>query len=84
VPRPVVLDWEVVEACRLDSKAGTAIVLLNWTDDPLAALTVTVPGGAEFTRVSTARRVKVQSSRQGNQLRVTLPLEHVDVLLLEP
>src|SRR5262249_34462905 len=46
-PRSVVLrrggqDAEVVEACRLQSKAGIAVVLLNWTDEPIHDLEVTV------------------------------------------
>ena len=55
-PRSVQVDQPGVEALRLRSAAGVAVVLLNWTDQPIAALTVTVrgagQGGVRFSQVS--------------------------------
>ncbi len=81
-PRPVLVDREGVEACRLDSAAGTAIVLLNWTDVPIESLTVTLPEGGPES-VTSARRSPVRAEKRGAALRITLPLRDVDVLLIE-
>jgi hypothetical protein len=82
-PQPVSLSQQVVEADRLQSDKGIAITLLNWTDQPIASLTVTVPNVGPFTTVCTANGVPVQTQLNGNTMQITLPLDHVDVLLLQ-
>jgi hypothetical protein len=81
-PKPVTLSQEVVEADRLDSRDGIAIVLLNWTDQPIRSLTITVPNVGAFHRVRSAQGVPVQVKVHGHDLEITLSLDHVDVLLI--
>jgi hypothetical protein len=82
-PRPVRLSLEVVEACRLQSDRGIAVVLLNWADEPIDRLTVTVPRAGGFRNITSLERGPVEAAREGDGVRVTLPLDHVDVLLIE-
>jgi hypothetical protein len=88
-PKPVILDHELVEACRLDSTNGIAIVLLNWDSKPIndndklkVALKTSFSNAvdiksAQYTRIS---------SIQNNQgvLEFTLDkLEYADILTIE-
>jgi hypothetical protein len=84
VTPPVTVNLPVIEASRLDSPQGSAIVLLNWTDTPQKQISVTIHDAARYTRVSSAQGIPVQSERDGQNLRVTLPLDYADVLLLKP
>jgi Ca2+-binding RTX toxin-like protein len=59
-------------------------VLLNWTDQPISSLTVTVPNAAPFFKVTTAQGATVQTHIHGNSIDITLLLDHVDVLMLDP
>jgi hypothetical protein len=85
----VQLNHEVVEACRLQSKAGIAVVLLNWTDTPIEDLEVTVTDVgdihvADFPKVSSAQGVPVSTRVvPGKPITITMPLKNVDVLLFE-
>ena len=80
----VQLSHEVVEACRLESEAGVAIVLLNWSDEPIANLQVSVDVSQPLTHVSTASGARVSAMFRLDKLTVTLPLEHVEIVMLEP
>jgi hypothetical protein len=82
-PRPVTVSQPVVEADRLQSDKGIAITLLNWSGQPISSLTVTIPNAGNFTIVCTAQGVPVQTQVNGTTLQVTLPLDHVDVLMLQ-
>jgi hypothetical protein len=92
-PRSVVLrrggqDAEVVEACRLQSEAGIAVVLLNWTDEPVHDLEVTVTDVgdvrvAAFPIVSSAQGVPVSVVPGKSPITIKMPLKDVDVLLFE-
>ena len=87
--RPVILDRPIVEALRLDTQPGdtergTAVVLLNWTDDPIDKLGITVPDlPAIATVTSTATGGPVRFEYQAPTLRLSVPLAHVDVLLID-
>ncbi|GIJ43370.1 hypothetical protein Val02_02560 [Virgisporangium aliadipatigenens] len=81
--KPAHLSHEPVEVCRLDSDRGTALVLLNWSAEPISELSVVLCEGRRWRNVHSARRVPVELSRSGNHLTVRMPLEHTDVLLLE-
>jgi hypothetical protein len=81
--KPVTVSQQVVEADRLQSDQGIAITLLNWTGQPISNLTVTVPNVGPFTTVWTANGVPVHTELDGDTMQVTLPLDHVDVLLLQ-
>lgn len=73
----------VVEAARLDSNAGTAVTVLNWTGRPVSQLAVTVKDAGTVRNVRLAGGGRVTFIRQGADLRATFALQHVDVLLLE-
>jgi hypothetical protein len=82
-PQPVRLSQEVVEACRLQSDKGIAVVLLNWTDEPIEHLEVTVPDVGCFHNVSSAMGVPLASTPSAQSIQVRMPLKDVDVLLIE-
>ncbi|MDF2440863.1 MAG: hypothetical protein JWN98_1847, partial [Abditibacteriota bacterium] len=82
VPKPLDVSVPVVEAARLDSAAGSAITLLNWTDRPLDAVTVTVRNAGAVRSVGSAESGALEFTREGESIRVTLPLRDVDVLML--
>ncbi|MBI3557417.1 MAG: hypothetical protein HY074_14225 [Deltaproteobacteria bacterium] len=86
-PRSVVASQPLVEALRLDSTAGTAIVLLNWAGKPLSGLTFTLSKGTKLVR---ARSIELGVNNSlstklvGQNLQVSLPsLKTVDVLLFD-
>jgi hypothetical protein len=80
--RWVHIDQPGVEACLLESDAGVAITLLNWTGQPLDSIRVALPGGERFRTARAARAGAVQF-HAGDTSSVTMPLGTVDVLLLE-
>jgi hypothetical protein len=82
VPKPVDVNVPVVEAARLDSSQGSAITLLNWTDQPLDAVTITVRNAGAVRSVGSAETGSLNFTREGESIRVTLPLRDVDVLML--
>jgi Beta-galactosidase trimerisation domain len=83
-PRPVTLSHEVFEACRLESSEGIAIVLLNWTGEPIPALTVTVPEiGTFINTVKLADGTIVNHSISGTTLTAIVSMQYVDVLMIE-
>ena len=81
-PRPVLVNVEGVEACLLESPTGTAIVLLNWTDEPIPNFEVTLPG-SKAQKVSSSEGAAVKTVASGNALKMSLPLKSVDVLMIE-
>jgi hypothetical protein len=84
-PRNVLLSHGAVEARRLQSDAGIAVVLFNWTGAPLLEITAIVRDARPFPRVTSLRRGPLLGQPvDGANLRVTLPLDNVDVLLFEP
>lgn len=82
-PRVVTTDVPGVEACRVESEKGIAIVLLNWTDQPISNLTVTVPRNGEFRKVSSIEGSALKTAASGNGLTISLSLKNVDVLMVE-
>ena len=83
-PKDVSVDRDLVEACRLNSSDGIAIVLLNWSDEPIERLSVEVQGAGRFRRATTAQRVSLTVRTRGSDVIVEMPLRYVDVLMLEP
>jgi hypothetical protein len=84
-PRSVQLSHSAVEARRLQSDAGIAVVLFNWTGAPLPEITAVVRDARPFPRVTSLRHGPLLGQAvDGANLRVTLPLDNVDVLLFEP
>lgn len=82
-PRPVLVSREGVEACLLQSEKGLAVVLLNWTDEPIENLSVTIPGGAKWKKVSSIENSAMKTTRENDDLKIAMPLKSVDVLMIE-
>jgi hypothetical protein len=83
-PRPVLTSHAAVEARRLQSSRGIAVVLLNWTGEAIGALKVSLPSG-DCRRISSVKRGPLKNaSTDKATASVTLPLDDVDVLMLEP
>jgi hypothetical protein len=82
-PRYVLLSAPLVEADPLDSPEGTAIVLINWSGEPLADLTVTIPQAGKVKRVTSLRTGKLRTTTTPAGLQARLPLATVDVLMLD-
>jgi hypothetical protein len=91
-PKPVELDHELVEACRLDSAEGIAIILLNWNstprlelDKPINNLKVSLKTNISNADIKSAQGARV-SSIQNNRgvLEFTLDkLMYVDILTIQ-
>ena len=80
--KPIELNTEVVEASRLDSAAGIAVTLLNWTNQPIGQLAVTIRDAGQVASVASVERGVLPFTRQGDSVRLTLPLRDVDVLMI--
>ena len=82
--KPVVVSHEVVEVCRLQSDQGIALVILNWTDEPIQTLTLEVPGVGRHTKVTSVQGSTLSSQPiEPNTLRIQLSIQAVDVVLIE-
>lgn len=82
IVKPVEVGTEVIEASRLDSAAGSAVTLFNWLDEPQDQVTVRIRNAGDISSVSSVEQGNLQFTREGDDIRVTLPLRDVDVLLL--
>lgn len=83
-PKSVVVSHEVVEVCRLQSDHGTALIILNWTDEPIHTVTLDVPDVRGHTHVTSLQGRGISSqSIDANTLRIHLSIEAVDVVLIE-
>lgn len=83
-PKAVVVSHEVVEVCRLQSALGIALVILNWTDEPIQTLKVEVPNVGSHRTVTSIKGSAVSSQLIGiNTLNIQLPIDTVDVVLIE-
>jgi hypothetical protein len=78
----VVLSQPIVEATRLQGKRGVVVPLINWTLQPIAALTVRLPDAGALHTVESLRQGKLATRREGGDLLVTLPLDRRDMLLV--
>lgn len=73
-----------VEACLLESPQGMAITLLNWSGQAIENLRVEVPHAGRFRNAQSARLGPVTAINEQETFSCTLPLETVDVILLDP
>jgi hypothetical protein len=88
--KPVEVSAEVVEALLLESGAGTAITLLNWTGSPFGQVAVTIPISESMAAALNRKTFDARSVQQGplgyasdgTNVTFALPLQTVDVLLL--
>ncbi len=84
VSRPATADRTFVETAVLESERGLAVALLNWSAQPLAELAVSVRDHGRAKRISSARLGALKFKREGETLRVRLPMPRViDVLLVD-
>ncbi|MDB5339310.1 MAG: hypothetical protein JWN70_4929 [Planctomycetaceae bacterium] len=81
--RHVVVSEPGVEACLLESPAGIAVTLLNWTGRPISQLTVSIPGAGTVSAAASVEKGVLTRSADKGSLQITLPLDSVDVLLLD-
>lgn len=84
LPKPIETGIEGVEASRLDSEAGSAIVLLNWTKTAQPALSILIRNAGEVRTVESAERGRLDFAREGDSVRVRTSLSDTDVLMLRP
>ena len=82
IEKPVELSAEVAEAARLDSPAGIAITLLNWSDEPFGNLDVTIRNPGAVSSVSSVQGGPLHFIRVGRDIRVSMELRDADILLL--
>jgi hypothetical protein len=83
-PRSVEVDRGAVEARRLESDRGIAVVLANWTGEPVDQLEVTVHRIGDFGRIRSVRHGPLDNLlSDADDAVVRLPLADVDVLVLE-
>jgi hypothetical protein len=80
---PVKVSVDLIEACLLDSAQGIAVVLLNWNDEPFQSVTVTVAGAGHYRNVTSVQSGSRTPTTSGDDLVISVPLEYVDVLLIE-
>lgn len=78
---PIRTDRNYVEAMMIDAKSGTAISLVNWSDQPVTGLnlTVSVPVPKKFELASGG---KVEMKKEGDTTVFTFDLPQADALIL--
>lgn len=79
-------DVPVVEASLLNGSAGSAIVLVNYTYQPIKMLTIDLKLDRAVKQVVSTQGSKVQLQTAGlpaGQTRLKLPLKSVDIILLK-
>jgi hypothetical protein len=81
--RWVHVDQPGVEACLMESDAGVALTLLNWTGRPLEKVQISLPDGVRFRAARAARAGDLKIHHTDAGPTITMPLSTVDVLLME-
>ncbi|MDA1053929.1 MAG: beta-galactosidase trimerization domain-containing protein [Planctomycetota bacterium] len=79
---PVDCSEPLVESTVIQSQHGIAIPLVNWSDQPVKGLTVTIQIDAPGA-LSLVSGADVQVERQDNKLVVTLDLDAADALIIQ-
>jgi hypothetical protein len=82
VPRSVACSNPLVDACVLESKQATAIVLSNWSGAPLKNLEVTLAIPAPAAKISLASGGAVTARKDGGKTIFTLDLPVADAIVL--
>jgi len=84
VQLPVDASEPMVETPMLSSTAGTAITLLNWNNEPVKSLklTIRVPFGVRSVRSAIHGYLKFDSETRA--IRVSLPLAAADIIVIKP
>jgi hypothetical protein len=73
----------VVESSLLSGPGGSVLLLANYTYQPIDSLAVDLKLDEPFTRATSTEGVEVRLERTATGVRLRLPLEWTDVVLLE-
>lgn len=84
VTPPVRVAVPFVETPLLLSDKGAAVTLLNWRGEPVEKLAVTVRVPFAVREVTSVKLGKLDFTRSGADIVLTLPLGAADVVLLRP
>jgi hypothetical protein len=76
-------DRPVVEASLLTGPAGSVVILANYTYQPVRDLTVDLRLDRPVSRATSTEGVEVRLERTGDGVRLHLPLEWTDAVLLQ-
>jgi hypothetical protein len=82
IESPVFCSQPLVESSILQSPAGAAIPLVNWSGGPVKGLQVTVRARLPSRQVALASGNAVQIRREGESLILTLDLDEADAIVL--
>jgi hypothetical protein len=85
VPRLVTINgYTMVEAVRMESAVGMAIILFNWNNVPLKDINISLTVSAGYTKVVSALGISVNKIQiKPNSIQFTLKkLEYVDVVVI--
>ncbi len=78
----VEISEPLIEGCFLESEKGIAITLLNWSGEPKKEITVVVNDAKDITKLESIEKGILKWEKSGNSIKVKLPLNTVDVLML--
>lgn len=83
-PKLVEVSHEGVEVCRLDSAQGTALILLNWTNEAIPSLTLSlrVNDIGAFQTASTLKQPIISQGVLNGDLIIMLPIHKTEIVLL--
>ncbi|MGO9062622.1 MAG: beta-galactosidase trimerization domain-containing protein [Candidatus Binataceae bacterium] len=84
VKTPSNVNMPMVEAPVLLSDKGAAVVLLNWRDQPIQRLTVSLHVPFVAREVRSVTRGPIMFQHNGSVITCTLPLDAADVLTIRP
>jgi len=79
----VSLSVPVVEGSLLTGPQGSALVLVNYTYQPIPALRVRLTPSCKFTTATSTEGVPVQITKTADGAELTLPLELTDIVVLK-
>ncbi|MAE60124.1 MAG: hypothetical protein CMJ49_02080 [Planctomycetaceae bacterium] len=81
-PRPVERSHSLVDARMVESESGIVIPLINWTDQPVRNLIVTINTDRSISKVESASGRRVSVRQETGRIIVTLNLKIADALIL--
>lgn len=81
--RHVLVSEPGIEACLLESPAGFAITLLNWTGRPIPEVRITIPGLKSCRVAASVEHGPLQFQATNRGLALTLPLSAADVVMID-
>ncbi len=83
VEQRVETDVPVVEATLLEGTPASAVLLANFTYEPVQELTVTVRAARKFASATSTENGEVALENVDGGVRFTLPLEWTDIVVLK-